>query len=790
MANRWAEVVRKRIRTGKHYEELGSNKRLFQSVIRTPLHYASNPDSTDWANNVDMRGTQVDISDLDGFQYQDSDFHFHAGHIKSKSDNGWFSVSGRQGQASIGMRLHRAGITDWLTKDFSNIVSNPIYNSENIVRNNGILTLGPAGFQDDIYGSNIIEWSNVWDGVTLRWVLDGRKVKTEVVFSPTARAALIPSGSSTTDYFSLIFQLDTSGLLGKSGISKFRQDGVEKHLADGFDDENDQVIRSEDGNDNLLGIMPLDKAYSDKYVWTEDEYLEQDETRLTKRLYERDGKTYLMVGASLADLNSMHAGSITFDPTFEDQPDATDGVDNFLDGASTTKNRGTNVRMRTDADDKRAVIEFDASSIDEDATCDSATLSLWSEDSLATKAYDIYSLDSAVATWTETGSTYVNYKASTAWPGSAGASTSGTDYEATSLGAMNYPESSADTEDAASLTAARVEGWFGVTNTNYGLLIGVTGATSGRDWHSSDAVTAGFRPQISITYTEAGGVSVTPAASTIDLLAIDPTVSLGSVSITPAASTIDLLAIDPTVSLGSVSITPSASTIDLLAIDPAVSFGSVSITPSASTIDLLAIDPAVSLGSVSITPTASTIDLLAIDPAVSFGSVSITPSASTIDLLAIDPTVSLGSVSITPSASTIDLLTIDPTVTGDGIEVTPAASTIDLLAIDPTVSLGSVSITPSASTIDLLAIDPAVSFGSVSITPTASTIDLLAIDPAVSFGSVSITPTASTINLLAIDPTVLGILPSGIVYAIITASQPSATITASQPSVTLTGKTE
>jgi hypothetical protein len=58
------------------------------------------------------------------------------------------------------------------------------------------------------------------------------------------------------------------------------------------------------------------------------------------------------------------------------------------------------------------------------------------------------------------------------------------------------------------LTATRIAGWFGASNTNYGIGIAMTGSTSGRQWHSSSASTAGYRPKLVIGYTTAGDLEI------------------------------------------------------------------------------------------------------------------------------------------------------------------------------------------------------------------------------------------------------------------------------------------
>jgi hypothetical protein len=54
-----------------------------------------------------------------------------------------------------------------------------------------------------------------------------------------------------------------------------------------------------------------------------------------------------------------------------------------------------------------------------------------------------------------------------------------------------------------SLTAARVQGWFGATNTNYGLLLIPNNYVNGIC--SSDHATAAYRPKLTVDYTLPGG---------------------------------------------------------------------------------------------------------------------------------------------------------------------------------------------------------------------------------------------------------------------------------------------
>jgi len=779
----WQEITEKRTRTAKHFQESYSRRRVFQSVIKTPLHYGSAPGAADWSKTVDMRDQPVDNGDLDGLALCRSDFHCRIGHMKHNHRNdGWFAIEGQQGKANIGLRLHRAGVIHWPSQQFSNLIDSPDYNRQKLTRTVGDVMMGVDQDIQTIHASNVLEWADLWPGVSLRWLLDGRKVKTEVQFSATARKNILPVSNSLDDYFCLIFQLDL-GLMGLPGVAKFKQAGQEKTLSQGFDDGNDQLIALEGDNNELLAIMPLDNAYSEKYEWAEDQYLEQDETPLIKRLYARKGKTYLAVGAPLPQLHALHEGAIVFDPTFEDQPDATDGKDSFLDGAATTTNRGTVVRMRADTDDKFPIIFFDASSIAASATCDSATLSLWSEDSSSEKDYGVHSLHSNVSDWSETDSTWINYKSGTAWPGSSGAETSGTDYEAALLGTITYPNSSADTEATVALTASRIEGWFGASNSNYGLIMAKTGnSTSGRDWHSSDGSTASQRPKISIVYTEGGSdVTVSPDAAAAIAGLVDPTVLKGSLTLLPGeASTIGSKA-DPAIVFGSLAIVPAQAEAIAALVDPDVQItgGGEAVAPAAASAIGSKADPAIVLGSLALTPGAAEAIAALVGPTVLAGNLTLTPSEASAIAVVIDPSVLLGSLALVPAQASAIGAVFGPTVQeGGDLALTPAAASAIGSKADPAIVLGSLALTPGAAAAIAALVGPTVLAGNLTLTPSEASAIAAVVDPSVqiSGGGETVAPAAASAIAALVDPSVLAgslSLTPGAAEAIATLVDPS-----------------
>lgn len=200
------------------------------------------------------------------------------------------------------------------------------------------------------------------------------------------------------------------------------------------------------------------------------------------------------------------------------QPDATAGKDTKINSASGSE--GVNYSMGVSyiaESTSKGLIEFDISSIPATATCDSCTYYNYHTSSGAAVGWTVsfYSIAVGNADWPEgtkdaaaggAGDCCWNYKdqggAGTAWAGSAGLGSSGTDYEAGALGSFSGNRSdAAGTEYSTTLTASRVEDWFGSPNTNYGLLGVPTAATGGLA--SSDHGTAGYRPKIVVEYTEA-----------------------------------------------------------------------------------------------------------------------------------------------------------------------------------------------------------------------------------------------------------------------------------------------
>ena len=211
----------------------------------------------------------------------------------------------------------------------------------------------------------------------------------------------------------------------------------------------------------------------------------------------------------------------TIDPTFTVQPDASAGKDTYLSLTSVTRNYGVTPTFAQQSGANLAVlmVKFDLSSITASAICNSATLYMYATGTPGTdRAWTEtwHSIASGNSAWIEGTKNTTTAGAgepcwdalaadgaggiTTNWAGSKGMQTSGTDYEASTLGTMTGNRTDATgTEYAAALTALRVKGWFGATNTNYGLH-GMC-STNVNGLGTSDNTTAGYRPKLVVDYS-------------------------------------------------------------------------------------------------------------------------------------------------------------------------------------------------------------------------------------------------------------------------------------------------
>lgn len=192
-----------------------------------------------------------------------------------------------------------------------------------------------------------------------------------------------------------------------------------------------------------------------------------------------------------------------------------------------TRNYGASATFAINYLDAKLLFRFDVSAIHPAATVSAAAVKLYKAGTNTARAatYTMYSIASGNGNWIEGSGTGAGYASAgepcwiakeadgsggvtTAWAGSAGMSTSGTDYEETALASRAVNRADADgTEYAFYFNAsgvARVEDWVQDSGTNYGLLM-VSNNTNG-GIYSSEAATEGYRPVITVTYSTGGSL--------------------------------------------------------------------------------------------------------------------------------------------------------------------------------------------------------------------------------------------------------------------------------------------
>lgn len=171
------------------------------------------------------------------------------------------------------------------------------------------------------------------------------------------------------------------------------------------------------------------------------------------------------------------------------------------------------------ATNQRSLLEFTLSGLPAGANCRRATLYLYkSYEEKEGKDVDIYvhSISRANAGW-HAGNKDIKsasrgeccWEAYAAdgrggvlrpWAGSPGLSTPGVDYELPAMGAFKFDgESGQGTEFRVELDPARVKGWFGLNNTNYGIVL-IAANMSGHVAQSDNVDHPEYRPKLVVEF--------------------------------------------------------------------------------------------------------------------------------------------------------------------------------------------------------------------------------------------------------------------------------------------------
>lgn len=532
----WTEVIQKRTRHAKHFTN--GRKGYMQTVMGTDLHYQS-----DGWQEIDMRPVRIDNAQLDGWLINKNGWHYALGRPAGKTTDGWVGFGGKAGAHWLQFRLQRAGYLHWPTRTWQDVASNPVYDRADLSLASDPLILGPAGAQENHYIFSRAVWDGLWQtpgggNVSIAWHAEGKGLKEEIVVNQAAREWIAANSPPVTavdeTYFGFVFELDAAD------IPQWIINGVAQNIDGDFDDAGKE-IELRDEADELLAFLPLDYVYVEQVGGAE-------KLRLRKRFYQFNGSYYLVVGARVDQLNNLPAGDLIFDPSFSTQPAAAAGKDTWITKPLPSNNYGTSIELFLNANpvyDRKAFVEFDCSSIPAGSVASAVDLELTVGNQILEvgESIVVYSLHSNVADWTENGLTYDDYKAATSWPGSAGCNTSGTDYEAGSLGSESGPVNK-NSAVTISLSTARVGGWFGATNTNYGLVLMLDSGSA--SVYSSDHGTASYRPKLSIEYEEA----ISEAAAVA--YTAGPTIVQSSTTATPDAAMAVAYTSGPSIVQGSV----------------------------------------------------------------------------------------------------------------------------------------------------------------------------------------------------------------------------------------------
>ncbi len=185
------------------------------------------------------------------------------------------------------------------------------------------------------------------------------------------------------------------------------------------------------------------------------------------------------------------------------QPGASDGIDTNLMPSSPNTNYGTNTEwyIYTDGNEPSYIslglAKFDLSTLT-GTTISSATLTLYQSRGDYTAPIKMSRILAANSGWTESGATWNTINGSTAWAGSAGARTLGTDYSSTLL----Y-NGTVDTVLGEKSFSLNTDEFTSMVANNNGFVVWGGNLFYNHQFSSSDNATAVQRPKLTVNYTSA-----------------------------------------------------------------------------------------------------------------------------------------------------------------------------------------------------------------------------------------------------------------------------------------------
>jgi hypothetical protein len=411
----WNELVARRKRRSRTYQDSEDPRRHALDATLAALHYESTLDSGVYDAEVDFTPERVDTNVLDGWRVTRAGWQYALGTPKTNAPgdgrfenlDGTVGFGGRQGEHWLMFRLLRVGYVHWPTRDFTDIAGLATYDRANLTNEARTLEL-PLG--DTINVESVARWTALWQTpgggqVDISWQARGDGLKERIELNQAGRDWIRTNAPPTTPtsetYFTYLFELDPSD------VPKWIKEGVQQDINGDFDDDNGMsIIEARNAADALLFLLPLDDAWvedadGDRIPWVvgQDEYGDDvfaHSTRLRKRLYSENGRTFLAIGCRVDTLNGLPDGLLVFDPTIDDQvgADADDGYGSI----DTFDNNGPNNYVGYSSKEYRAFHRFTNISGLSGSTIDVAYIELYRGQTTGSPETELFAEDAAAPT--------------------------------------------------------------------------------------------------------------------------------------------------------------------------------------------------------------------------------------------------------------------------------------------------------------------------------------------------------------------------------------------------------
>lgn len=475
----FVEVPEERKVSGLVFKD--GNSRRFVSILGTHISHKG--------NLLDMTPIRRNDAVIDGWEITTAGWHYRIGQPNGKPSDGWVGFGGLEGKRWFYSRLVRVGYLHYPTRAWQDIGGAPSYVRANLSANAQTVDVG--GVQ--IKAISDSEWRNIWatpgsGEVYLKWGIEGKRLKENIVLNEAARNWIVanrpPLTPVASTYFGFVFQLDVSD------IPRMSKAGVLQDFDGDFDDDNGtSKLTIEDGVNEVLGFLPISKAYSQDLTTNID---------LRKRIWkDLDGNVYLLVGAKVSDFNGMPAGDVVFDPTFQVQPDSSAGEDSRMSSVLPNSNFGTDTVLLASAGSSTSIIRFDLTSIPVGATITSAVLSVWSlvGGGGSAQTVDMYRVLPGRITWNESQVTWNEYKSGSAWFGGGGIGTLDIDTSGP-IASVSVPVANGTQCDFV-INVAQMQT---ILSSNAGMIFYQSSGDSSA-FSSSDSGTVGVRPMLTLEYS-------------------------------------------------------------------------------------------------------------------------------------------------------------------------------------------------------------------------------------------------------------------------------------------------